>query len=704
MERIRLNTKTLLIYPNGKFILCADDEADRLAQAPADELPNFTLSICGGAPLTLGNALHFRGLQARGDDYLLQYDCPQHHLSVTTVLRPLPQSDLIVQTNSIRNAGERPVTLTGFSSAFLDHIAVSPDMPWYQNDSLRVHICHSSWQCEGQWRTYTPKQLGLCPATIHPFERECHSLISTGSRSTERYYPLAMIDDARHGRTWFLETEGSHNWSLHISALGGYARPTLALEATGCDEANGGWHYELLPNERYTCERAFWGLADSFEDAVAALTAFKRADSAVRFPNGVLPVVFNDYMNCVWSQQSPALLLPLIDRAAEVGAEIFCIDGGWCETVGGTPGIGDWLPRRDLFGTDGLRALAEHIRARGMLPGIWLELESCRADAFGATLDDDCVLKRYGAPIGEVLTYNFRNEAVCRYLTDRVAALYDMGFRYIKNDYNHSFGIGATNDSLGSSPAQGSIENANAFCAFLDSLYARFPDLIVENCGGGAMRCDNKMLRRCYLQSTSDQELYRNAPSIVIGSSALMPPEKAGIWAYPYPSLFPYDEHGRYIPFVPSEAYRREMADGRQTVFNLVSGMCGFLYLSGRIDLCDDRNLRLIRDGVAFYKQLRHLIPRSRPIYPLGIPPLGAQTHAALGLLSDDALLLAVWNLTRDDRVVTVPLKPERYGAFSVAQTFPPDATAARRPDAIDVTLRADSAAFLVLRLNRSDA
>lgn len=700
MKEYRIKGSRLLVFPNGKFTVCGGEAPQSPRTQALNERPNFSLAIDGGQRLLLGDGLVFSGMEETEHGCALHYHCPRHQLTVTTLLSFTPERSVIVQTNRVKNTGNAPVTLSAFSSAMIDELTGTDGQPWYQNEAITVHICHSKWQGEGQWRQYTPTQLGLYPTSVHPFECAEFRVCSLGSRSTEHFYPLVMLEDRARGKSWFLETEGAHSWQLRLAAYGGYTKPSLAFEASGCDEEVGGWHYTLSPGEEYTTERAFFGVVDGgFEAAVAALTDFKRADSAVRFRDGLLPVVFNDYMNCLWSQQDPALLLPLIDRAAEVGAEVFCIDGGWCGKVNGRSGIGDWLTQPSYYDMDGLRRIAAYIQSKGMRAGIWLELESCDPDAFGASLEEDCVLKRYNARLGEVYTYNFGCERVRTYLTQRVAALYDMGFRFIKNDYNHSFGIGSTNNYGGESPAEGEIVNARQFLSFLDSLYARFPDLIIENCGGGAMRSDNSLLRRCYLQSTSDQELYWNNPSIVMGSMALMPPEKAGIWAYPYPALFPYDSEGRYLPFSPDARYLRSMADGRETVFNMVTAMCGFLYLSGRIDACDEKNLALIKDGVQLYRQVRHVISRSRAVYPLGLLALGEKKPAALGLLSENRLLLAVWNLTDAQADTAVPLAAYTGPGAKLEAAYPAGTACRLDGGTLHVQLGAASAAYLVLSL-----
>ena len=131
-----------------------------------------------------------------------------------------------------------------------------------------------------------------------------------------------------------------------------------------------------------------------------------------------------------------------------------------------------------------------------MIPGIWFEFDACVENAYGYSLDDDAVIKRYNDPVGGSRSfYNMKNKKVRAYLKERISELYDLGFKYIKNDYNKNTGIGCTNNYAGDSPAEGLKQNSDAFCEFINELYNEFPELIIENCGSGALRSDNKMLR-----------------------------------------------------------------------------------------------------------------------------------------------------------------------------------------------------------------
>ena len=638
----------LTLLDTGKFFLTPVDGAPAEPTLFPDR-SNFGLRIEGSPSLTLGDD-GFTLDQARKTEngLTLQYLCRKECLSVTVELIFVPGANVVIQQNRVQNLGEKPILLTAFSSLFWEGIAHTPAVPWYQNQDLSFYVCHNKWQGEGQWQKYTAAQLGLYPTTTHAPERASHKINSVGSWSTANYYPMTVVEDAKNNLVWYAETEGAHSWYLKWYAFGGSALPSLCLEASGCDEKNG-WAYLLPPGETYSAPRVFYGVAHGgFEQAAENLNSFKRQDSLVhRLP----PLVYNDYMGALWLDQRPESLFPLIDRAAQAGCEVFCIDDGWHvnETA---PGLGDWLPCPELYRDCSLSEIASRILKAGMVPGIWMEIETCTPTAKHAY----AVLKRHGKPVGgNKWFFDLEQPVVADYLMQRIEALYQMGFRYIKNDYNHSLGLGCTSNLSSDavlSPAQGARQSNGAFLRFIDKLFSRFPDLTIENCGSGALRCDNATLRHFALQSTSDQEDYLLTPSILMGCAAIMPPEKAGIWAYPYPTTFE-----NYKNFSPADDWLASMADGRQTAFNMVNGLMGTMYLSGRIDLCDELNFSLVCEGVSLAKQLRPKVARSRPVWPLGLHALHKEEVTSFGLLTDEELLLAVWNLTCTPQTVTLQLQ-----------------------------------------------
>lgn len=243
--------------------------------------------------------------------------------------------------------------------------------------------------------------------------------------------------------------------------------------------------------------------------------------------------MFNDYMNCLWSDVTEDKILTLAKKAAALGAEGYCIDCGWyapSDSLYG--GLGDWKESPDRFPKLGLRGVLKEIQKLGLVAGVWTELELCSENAEAFSFPDEYFICEHGKRVGggERYFFDFSNPDVRTYLFERVKALYDMGVRYIKNDFNAAIRWTTLSDVI--------AKNHRAAMAFYDGLKSAFPDLYLENCGSGAMRSDYGTLKHFCLQSTSDQELYYLNPPIAQGTLANILPEQAGIWAYPYPNLF----------------------------------------------------------------------------------------------------------------------------------------------------------------------
>lgn len=187
-----------------------------------------------------------------------------------------------------------------------------------------------------------------------------------------------------------------------------------------------------------------------------------------------------------------------------------------------------------------------------MKPGIWFEIESCAIHSPFATKHPECLLKRHGKTIGGARAFlDFRCPEVREFIKSCIDRIYKMGYRYIKNDYNQTTGLGI--DPVGTSNEDNGLayylgEHDRAFKSFIDELASDYPDLIIENCGSGAMRADMGTLSHFLLQSVSDQEDYFRMPSIVSGSQACIPPETCGIWSYPYPSVIETRETFKATP------------------------------------------------------------------------------------------------------------------------------------------------------------
>lgn len=615
-------------YTNNSVSFDSDDEAQLLDKP-----------LCATS-----SHLQLREFLEYEDCFESEYFVKEKNCIVKTNVEKYNNINILRQTNVVTNTGDKPCFLTR-NATTVNGICYDDDKSISDrlcDGSILIHYCISKTQGEAQWRTVTPEDIGVYCTTGHPWERSFCRFDSVSSYSTGSYFPLIIIEDMKKKESWYFEAEGGASWFFEIYAVGGTHTKFLTVKFGGADERLG-FSKKLQPGESFTSDGCVYGVTQGgFQDAVKELIKYKRKTSLVKTD---CPLVFNDYMNCNWANESNERLLGLIDNAALLGAEVFCIDDGW-QTKQGL-----WYPADDKFEGLKVKGVIDYIRKKNMIAGVWFEFETAPLE-LSEQLGEDIFLFRNDSLVTPHRPLaNLRSQKFLDYLYERVDEMYNMGVRYIKNDHNNGEGVGAT--LYGESSAEGLINNGNALLKFIDSLYEKYPDLIIENCAGGAKRSDWGTLKHFHIQSTSDQEDYVKYTSIISGSLAIMPPEKAGIWCYPYPLSF--DE--RNLNDLPQEK-KEELKDGKQTIFNVVNGMMGAMYLSGRIDKMDEYNFKLLQEGVALYKQERAFIKGSYPAYLKGRVRLSNKTENALGLVNDGGtqMLLAVWNLSDEARTVEVDL------------------------------------------------
>jgi len=316
----------------------------------------------------------------------------------------------------------------------------------------------------------------------------------------------------------------------------------------------------------------------------------------------------------------------------------------------------------------------DYIQSKGMLPGVWLEIESIHLHSNFAQAHPEALLTRHGCPIGNpTSSLDFRNPTARKHIMGVFDKLYDMGVRFVKNDYNHSVGIAADSTDKQGYGVIYMQEHTKAFLSFIDEVIQKHPGLMIENCGSGAMRCDHANLSHFHVQSTSDQEYYDRYPSIIQGMLACMPPERAGIWAYPYPIDFhAYPQYPDIYPAPQGEAYDA-ISNPWQTAFNMVNGLMGCMYLSGRICYADEQGKALITEGMTLYKKNRRMVTEALPVYPTGMARLSYKGFATLGLLHTGAnkILLAVWKVEGEEESLTVDLSKYLQHTAKLVSVYP---------------------------------
>ncbi|MBT2518266.1 glycoside hydrolase family 36 protein [Agromyces sp. ISL-38] len=476
------------------------------------------------------------------------------------------------------------------------------------------------WLGENRWSRRGMREAGIAAIredlTGHD-RRSSLGAVSYGTWSTGGALPVAGIESTEIGAAWLWQIEHNGGWRWEI----GENRTGGVFSLSGPTDRDHSFTLALAPGERFTTVPVTVAFASTFTAALENLTGYRRGARLPHLDNERLSVVFNDYMNTLNGDPTTERLLPLVDAAAEVGAEIFCIDAGWYDDSGSWWGsVGEWQPSTVRFPA-GLDEVIEHIRSRGMTPGLWLEPEVVGVRSpLVDRLPDEAFLQRFGERVEEHDRYHLdlRHPAVIAHLDAVVDRLVDdFGIGFFKFDYNVNPGAGTDLDA--DSPGHGLLLHNRAHLAWLDAVLERHPELIIENCSSGAMRMDFAMLSRLQMQSTSDQQDFRLYPPIAAAAPLSMLPEQAASWAYPQP----------------------EMTE-EEVAFCLVTGLLGRYYLSGYLNRMTPAQRALVREAVAAAKQLRGAISRSTPFWPTGLP--NGDGAVSLGLADGQTLYASVWN------------------------------------------------------------
>lgn len=80
---------------------------------------------------------------------------------------------------------------------------------------------------------------------------------------------------------------------------------------------------------------------------------------------------------------------------------------------------------------------------------------------------------------------------------------------------------------------------------------------------------------------------------------------------------------------------------------NMINSFLGRLHLASHIDLMNEDQKALVKEGVDYYKKLAKNKKESLPMLPIGFAYEG-QKIVSSGLKTGDTLYLALWNLGND--------------------------------------------------------
>jgi alpha-galactosidase len=525
--------------------------------------------------------------------------------------------------------------------------------------------CHAATAVIEQWLTVTPQAAGtlhqVTPLTLslgglrapsahwvrgiqshghytpasgpYPAYRVVHAkldggeelTLESGLRSTWHELPWVALDngaDAGHtapgGPGFFGGLLYSGRWSAHAVAhlASGAAnssppadRPVAALALTTT-----GYSVPLTAGATWQSPLGMLGVYDGDLDAAAHVQHdYLRAAIIPATPDDFPWVQYNTWFSHLVDIDE-GILRPEVDRAAELGAEVFVIDAGWWEpsrrtSDNFTTGLGLWRESAEKF-PGGLRAFADYVRSRGMRFGIWVEPERVDMRRPGTWRDSwlarhhDAIVSPpwppdtvsgwlcYGHPEVQAWAVEWISELVVR-----------LGAEWLKWDSNW-WGV-CTCANHGHSTIDGEFHQVQGVHNVLRELRRRFPQLRIENCAGGGVRTDFAMLAETHVTWLHDSSTpSRRVRFHLEGAAYVIPPHLSNTF------LVDADDEpltNRATPQAEIDAIAR-------------SRMLGAMGISARLPAWSDAAFAAVQAAVGQYKRLRPLLRRGR-IYHLAPQP-----------------------------------------------------------------------------------
>ncbi len=368
------------------------------------------------------------------------------------------------------------------------------------------------WGYEGAWR-FEPVVNG--------------TLTSAGTRGKSGWGHPTFFARNRATGEWFVASLGySGNWAMSLSGsapeAADRAKLFFALGPAAADPAL----RVLEPGETVKSPETHILLSTGDLDGViqAMHDHVRREVLPPPIPGREYQVESNHRGYIVDHEDEPGLKRE-IDLAAEIGAEEFLVDAGW---FGPDPNrwylnVGDWHAGSWL--PNDLNPVREYARAKGMLFGLWVEIESAGESSELRKRHPDWLMTRDGQPVSGGRQLDLTQPEVAAWVESEIARIisrYDLDMFRI--DYNHSVREG------GNRVKDGFTENlawryVDALYGIFDRILARFPKVIFQNCAGGGGRLDLGILRRFHNTELSDWMRGPRGIKVLNGMTWILPPE-----------------------------------------------------------------------------------------------------------------------------------------------------------------------------------
>lgn len=302
------------------------------------------------------------------------------------------------------------------------------------------------------------------------------------------------------------------------------------------------------------------------------------------------PILINNW-EATFMDFTEDKLMPIVERAKELGIEMFVLDDGWFgHRDNDRSSLGDWFVDEKKF-NNGIAGFAKRVHDLDMKFGLWFEPEMISIDSKLYETHPEWMIKTPGrgqTPARHQFVLDMSRKEVVDYLFELMSHIIeDAKLDYIKWDMNRNI-----TEMYGADlPFDQQLEFSHRYILGVYDLYDRltkaFPNVLFESCASGGGRFDLGMMYYAPQAWCSDDTDAVERIKIQDGTS------------YGYtPSMW-----GAHVSAVPNDQV------GRLTSIDMRAKVAYFGAFGYELDVTElsDEEQAEIKQQVAFYKKYRKL-------------------------------------------------------------------------------------------------
>jgi alpha-galactosidase len=180
-------------------------------------------------------------------------------------------------------------------------------------------------------------------------------------------------------------------------------------------------------------------------------------------------------------------------RQFNIVPEVFWLDAGWYPNKGDWHNVGSWIVNRENF-PNGLKPVTDAAHNAGAKFLLWFEPERVREETLLSTEHPEWLVKIQGS---QTSLLNLGNKDALRWLTNHISDMIRKeGIDIYRQDFNMDPLPYWEKSDQPQREGISEIRHIEGLYAFWDTLLARFPNMIIDNCASGGRRIDLETISR----------------------------------------------------------------------------------------------------------------------------------------------------------------------------------------------------------------